>query len=130
MLAYQCAVPPDTTVADLVVVLGAVVFVVAAVEATADEESSEELPAAVSWSEVIDDVEWLPDVDAVELTAEAVVPGICLETTRPRTAAAAVARIATALEVRRTLVVAVSRRLAPSCQGRPGGRAEGRVEGS
>jgi len=125
----------------LVVVLGAVVVVVvfAAVEATADaesseEESSDELPdeLVVSWGDVLD-VEPVPVVvGVVELTAksaEAVVPGICLETTRPRTAAAAVARMATALVVRRTLVVAPSRRPAPSCAGRRDGCAEGPVEG-
>jgi hypothetical protein len=113
-------------VADFFVELGAVVVVVAAVVgvvALADVELPEESPepvAALS-CEVLD--EPVPAVsDVVELTAVAaeavaVVPGISLETMRPSTAAAPVARIATALDVRRTLVLARSRRSTSSLPG-------------
>ncbi len=96
--------------ADLVVELGAVVVVVAAVVGV-DALADGELP-----DEVLDEV---PDSDAddvVELTevsAEAVVPGISLDTTRPSTAVAPAARMATAVDVRRTLVWARSRRCDP-----------------
>jgi hypothetical protein len=118
----------------LVVELGVVVVAVAAVEPLEDEEVSEELPEVdvVSCCDELAEVERLPEpVEAVELTvvsADAVVPGISFETTRPRTAAAAVATMATAPEVRRTLVRAMSRRLAPSCAGRPRGLVGGPVE--
>jgi hypothetical protein len=118
----------------LVVELG-VVVVVTAVEATPDEEAPEELPVVVGvpCCDALDDVERLPDVvGVVELTvapAEAVVAGICLETTSPSTAATAAARTATAFEARRALVRAMSRRRIPSCCARPEGPAVGSIGG-
>ncbi len=85
--------------ADFVVELGVVVIV-----------------AAVVGVDVVDEVP-VPDADdVVELTevwAEAVVPGISLETISPSAAALPAARMATAVDVRRTLVWATSRR----CEG-------------
>jgi len=86
-------------VADFVVELGAVV----AVAAVVGVDVPDEVPVPDT-----DDV-----VDLAEVTAEAVVPGISLEITRPSTAAAPAARMATALDVRRTLAWARSRR----CEG-------------
>ncbi len=89
--------------ADFVVELGAVVVVAAVggVDVLGDGEPPDEVPVA----ELDDDVVALTGVPAV-----AVVPGISLETTRPSTTAAPAARTAAALDVRRTLVWARSRR--------------------
>jgi hypothetical protein len=112
----QLPVPPETTVAEFEVDLGAVVVVAAEVpvldaEAPDDpDELEEEAP--------------VPDVDDVEgdvpgvVAAFAVVPGISFETTSPKPAAAPVATITTARDVRRTLAPARSRLLAPSSPGR------------
>jgi hypothetical protein len=104
-------------VADLVVELGAVVVGVAAVVAV---DALDEVP--------------VPDVDDVveltEVSAAVVVPGISLDTTRPSTAAAPAARTATALDVRRTLVWARSRRcdsIRPVRRGRCSDRCSDRL---
>jgi hypothetical protein len=100
-------------VADFVVELGAVVVVVTAVVGveTAPEVEPDVVPLEESLDE--DDVEPAPDaLEPAGALADAVVPGISLETTSPRTAVAPVARIATARDVARTLVPARSRRSA------------------
>jgi hypothetical protein len=110
-------------VADLVVelgvvdaVVGVVVAAVAAVAAVAGV-----VVAVGAVCDAPDDDAVAEDVDAgelVEARAEAVVPGISLDTTSPSTAAAPAATIAVALETQRTRARASSRRVAP---GRPGG---------
>ncbi len=89
------------------VVVGVVVAVVVGVEADAPDEDVEAVP----------EDEPAPDeVDAGELAVAAavgVVPGISLETTIPSVAAAAVARMATPRDKRRTRAPASSRRAGP-----------------
>ncbi|MDR3647610.1 MAG: hypothetical protein P4L20_00855 [Acidimicrobiales bacterium] len=91
------------------VVVGVVVTVVVGVEEDAPDEDVEAVPD--------EGVEPVPDeVDAGELAvvaAVAVVPGISLETTIPSVAAAAVARMATPRDKRRTRAPAISRRAGP-----------------
>jgi hypothetical protein len=89
-------------VAALVVLVGAVVAVVVGVV------------VEVLCDEFVEEL--VVDVEGVELTvvaAEDVVPGISLDTTSPRTAAAPAATIATDVDVRLTLPRAVARRLEP-----------------
>jgi hypothetical protein len=114
----QLPVPPETTVAEFEVDLGAVVVVVvaAAVPVVAAEAPDD--------PDELDEEAPVPDVDDVEgdvarvVVAFAVVPGISLETTSPKPAAAPVATITTARDVRRTLAPARSLLLAPSSPGR------------
>jgi hypothetical protein len=89
-------------VADLVVELGVVVGVAAVV---GDDTAPEVEPGVVPVEEVLAG-------ELAGVLADAVVPGISLETTSPRAAVAPVARIATARDVVRTLVPARSRRAA------------------
>ncbi len=89
-------------VAEVVAVVAEVVAVVAGPAAAVEAEELDEdpLPAVV---------------DGVELTTATLAvddPGISLDTTSPSTAAAPAAATATSLEMRRTLVVASSRRSA------------------
>ena len=51
------------------------------------------------------------DVEVLRVVPTAANPGICLDTTRPRAAAPPTATIATALDMRRTRALAMSRRL-------------------
>ena len=116
--------PPDTTVGDCVVVVGVVVAGVVVAEEVSDvdalgpelDEAGDVAPGVDPVPAVVDGVE-LPVVSAV-----AVVPGISLETTSPSTAADTAETIATVLDMRRALVVAMSRRLASSRRGRGSGR--------
>ena len=95
----------------VVVALAAVPAVAAVVAVVAGEG---EVAAPGEAGEL--DEDRLPAVaPGVELTAAALAPvdpGISLDTTSPRTAAAPAAATATSLEMRRTLVVAWSRRAA------------------
>ncbi len=97
--------------AALVVLVGAVVVTVAdavvgPVAGTVVLDVAEPVPAPVL---VVD----VPGDEVTAVAADDVVPGICLDTNSPSPAAAPAAMIATALEVRLTVLRAVSRRLAP-----------------
>jgi hypothetical protein len=111
-------------VADLVVELGVVVAVVGLVVAAVGALAVGEAPDADAVAE---------DDDVVELIvawAEAVVPGISLDTTSPSNAAAPAATIAVALEIQRTRIRASSRRVAAARCGPARCRAEGPTIGA
>jgi len=109
----QLPVPPETTVADFDVELGAVVAVVGAT-ATEVPEVPDTALADVSEDELVVDVVEGVVLAAVRADTEVVIPGISGATTRPKAEAAPMARTATALDVRRDRASAPSRRARPS----------------
>jgi hypothetical protein len=98
-------VPPETTVADCEDVLGVVVAVVDPDEAVDPDEDA----GVVGVVGVVPAVDPLEEVAVAVVLRAAVVPGISLDTTTPSAAAAAVATMAKAAEVRRTRVTATAR---------------------
>lgn len=108
-------------VADVAAVVG-VVPVAAELDDVPDDQEVDAPEAVVEvCAEVAEDEEPVPDGDdGVELTvvgAAAAVPGISLDTMRPTAAVAPVARMAAALDRRRTRAPARSRRVDPCALG-------------